>query len=896
MKLSIVTHAKVQLMRLLTSLLAPPRTRAALLLVLGGLLLGQAPALAQGGTGTLKGTVTQSVIGTPLVGVIVTVNGTSIKGVTNTHGVYSIENVPAGPQTVTFRWLGYRPVQATATVTAKGTTTLDAKMEQLPIQLSELTVTGASKVPERAVEAPAAFSIVEPRVLQAVGITGQVPLALREVPGVDIVQSGMNDFNVNARGFNSSLNRRVLVLQDGRDLAIAFLGAQEWNAMPVPTDEFSKMELVRGPGSALYGANAFSGVLNITTPSAREVAGTKLTLGGGLMRPHRQDGTAFSGNSLRADGRTAGVLLKGRLGYRLNAGYNESDSWSRSRTATDCLDMRREYAEAVEDTVAHPVQRSCEVRPLQGQTAGSGGAVSGEPDPTRNIYGSGRLEYYLNDGSVLTGEAGTARVQNELFVTGIGRVQVTEAWRPYGRVAWASKGFNVMAYWNARNGGRLGSSSKQFAQASGALLREKSNIFHVEAQDIRNFAGDKARVVFGGSARNYRVNTSGTLMRPKVGPTGDDDRSDYFYATFAQLEYQFSPQVRGVAAARVDIGSLMDPQFSPKLGIVFSPNERHSFRATMNRAFQLPNYSEFFLAVPAGAPANLSALEAGLRASALGPALAGVPVGQLFACVTISPTCPTPNSSAVPVVARGNANLIPETTLGFELGYRGDVSRNVYLTLDAYFNRIRNFVTDLLPGINTVQYPYWTAPTAVPASARQALVSAVRANLASSPTAQLGLSRDLAGNTAIILSYGNAGKVTQWGLEAGAGWQIIRELRTDATLTLFDYSVDQDQVAKGDSLLANTPSAKGSISLSFANRGLSAATSLRIVKGYPWAAGVFAGFIESNSTLDANVGYDLNNNFKVFVTGTNVLDNRKFTIYGGSVNGRRILGGVTTRF
>jgi outer membrane receptor protein involved in Fe transport len=100
----------------------------------------------------------------------------------------------------------------------------------------------------------------------------------------------------------------------------------------------------------------------------------------------------------------------------------------------------------------------------------------------------------------------------------------------------------------------------------------------------------------------------------------------------------------------------------------------------------------------------------------------------------------------------------------------------------------------------------------------------------------------------------------------------------------------------GDSLLANTPKTKGTLSLSYADRGLSASASFRMVKGYPWAAGVFAGFIEPSNTLDANAGYDINNNFKVFLTGTNLLDDRKFSIYGGSVNGRRILGGVTARF
>ena len=861
-------------MRLPTSLLS--RTRAGITLLLG-LLMASVPAAAQQGSGTIRGTVTQTGSDQPLAGVIVTVGGTTTKAVTNTRGSYTIERAPTGPQTLVFRWLGYRPVQVQATVNASGVTTVDAKMEQLPIQLSELSVTGVSKVPERAVEAPAAVSVVEPRVLVTVGITGQAPLALREVPGVDIAQSGMNDYNVNARGFNSSLNRRVLVLQDGRDLAIAFLGSQEWNALAVPTDEYSKMELVRGPGSALYGANAFFGVLNITTPSAREVAGTKLSLGGGEL------------STIRADARHAGVLGGGRWGYRLNAGYNRSESWSRSRTNADRLDLKREYGPVVEDSVAHPIPLARELRALNGQTADPvTGALSGEADPISNAYGSARIDYYASSGSVLTAESGVAQVQNEIFVTGIGRVQVSKALRPYARLGWARQTFNVMAYWNGRR-----TQEPQYSLASGAALEEKSNILHIEAQDIRRFAGDKGRTVFGASARNYRVNTDTTLMRPE-----DDDRSDYYYSLFGQIEYQLAAQVRGVVASRFDIGSLINPQFSPKLAIVFTPSDKHSFRFTVNRAFQTPNYSEFYLRVAAGLPANFTALETALRASPLGPVLAKVPVGKLFS--TRAPTATTPQaSSVVPVFARGNNKLDVESTLGFEAGYRGDLSSTVYFTLDAYVNRIRNFVTDLLPGVNTVQFPYWTAPDSVPAANRQAVVDAVRNALLASPATVLagrGLTRLETGASSIVLSYTNAGRVTQWGVEAGAGWQMSRTLRTDGTLTLFDYSVDQDRVARGDSLLANTPSAKATLGVSFADGRFSAGTNVRAVKGYSWAAGVFAGYIEPNVTFNANAAYDINNNFKVFVTGTNVFDNKKFEIYGGTVNGRRILGGVTTRF
>jgi outer membrane receptor protein involved in Fe transport len=236
-------------------------------------------ALAQG-TGTVTGTVTRSGEGSSLASVSVTVQSTGQSAVTGTDGRYTLRRVPEGPQIIVFRWLGYRPTTLQTTVEPGGTVTVNAALEPVAIALTELVVSAASRVPERIVEAPVAISVVEPQVLQNTSITGQAPLALQTVPGVDVVQSGVNDFNVNARGFNSSLNRRVLVLQDGRDLSIAFLGSQEWNGMVQPLEDLGRLEMVRGPGSALYGANAFSGVINIITPDAREVAGTKLTLAG----------------------------------------------------------------------------------------------------------------------------------------------------------------------------------------------------------------------------------------------------------------------------------------------------------------------------------------------------------------------------------------------------------------------------------------------------------------------------------------------------------------------------------------------------------------------------------------------------------------------------------------
>ncbi|HEY4648961.1 MAG TPA: TonB-dependent receptor, partial [Gemmatimonadales bacterium] len=635
--------------------------------------------LAAQGTGTVTGTVNRAEEQTPVPSVEVTVQNTGQSTVTGPDGRYTLRRVPEGAQTIVFRWLGYKPTIVQTNVEADKSVTVDVGLEPVPVPLTELVVSTASRAPERIVEAPAAISVVDPQVLQNTSITGQAPLALQTVPGVDVVQSGVNDFNVNARGFNSTLNRRVLVLQDGRDLSIAFLGAQEWNGMTQPLEDLGRLEMVRGPGSALYGANAFSGVINIVTPEAREIAGTKLTIGGGELE------------TIRGDLRQAGVFGGDRFGYRVNFGGSKSDTYSRSRTLNDGTSLQKEYADATDQ----PVGLAREVAPLNGQ---SKDPITGEPIGDRaslqNLYGSSRLDYYLNNGSVLTADGGVAEVRNEVFVTGIGRVQVPKAVKPYGRLAYAAEHTNIFGFWNSRT-----SIDPQIALSSGAPLEERSDIFHIEGQQNWSFMGDKGRVVYGASYRNTKVNTSGTLMN-----LINDNRSDDYYSGYGQVEYKITPQVKIVGAARVDDGSLFDTQFSPKGALVFTPAENHSFRFSVNRAFQTPNYSEFYLQAPAAAPAAGPAqIEGGIeqyytqvQASLPPPALAGL---------NLHPSLPWNFSAQTPVLALGNANLDVETVLGWELGYKGSLSNSLYFTADFYLNKMDNFVTDLLPGVNQAQYP-----------------------------------------------------------------------------------------------------------------------------------------------------------------------------------------------
>jgi outer membrane receptor protein involved in Fe transport len=178
-------------------------------------------------------------------------------------------------------------------------------------------------------------------------------------------------------------------------------------------------------------------------------------------------------------------------------------------------------------------------------------------------------------------------------------------------------------------------------------------------------------------------------------------------------------------------------------------------------------------------------------------------------------------------------------------------------------------------------------------------VAAIQQQLSASPATALaaaGLTRTEEGNTAVVVSYGNAGEVDQKGLDIGLGFQINDEFRLDGTFSFFDFEVVTQQA--GDQLVPNTPEKKGTLSLGYIGlrNGIDASVTMRIIEEYDWAAGVFMGRVPASNTINASAGYQLTPNFRIFAVGTNLLDEQRYHLFGGSVMGRRVLGGVTARF
>ena len=812
---------------------------------------------AQSG-GAVSGTVTDP-DGQPLSGVVVELARPGLSVATNATGRYVLRRVPAGHHTLRFHRVGYAPLQLTVDVTADTPLAADAVLDPQPIELGTVLVEGVSRAPDRVLDAPAAVEIVRPATAAAASITGQVPLALTQVPGLDVVQGSVSDFDVNARGFNTLFSRKMLVLQDGRDLALGHLGAELWQTLSEPLEDLGQIEVIRGPGSALYGPNAYNGVINITTPDARDVVGTKFTLGGGEL------------TTARADLRHAGLWLHDRLGYRVNVGYTRSDDWTRSRTAKDSSDWREEYAPAT----STPPRGKPDSLPLIGQTKDPvTDQALGTPDPAVTVYGSGRVDYYAANGSVATLEGGTARADNSVLVGGFGRTQFPRILRPWARVAWRAHGSGVSAWYS-------GASFSTILLRSGTTLYADESLFHLEGRTSRPL-GEGGRVVVGASVQDDQVNSKGTILGLAY-----DDRSDQHYGAFAQLEYGVG-RLRLIGSLRWDDSDLFPAQLSPKGALVWRLAEHHALRLTVDRAVLAPALPSLFGTQPLGSY-DLRAIEANLRADpAVGPALAAVPTGTLFT-----------NSAAVPESAFANPHLVPQTATSYEVGYKGQFGQRIFVTLDAYEAHVEDFLTALLPagttGLNPDFKP-WTAPSAVPVASRAAVESAVPNALASlGGQVQNGLTRLADGTTAIALSAGNAGSADEWGVELGTSVVPAPRLSVSASYTWYNFAIYNHLV--GNVMAPNTPQNKGTVTLMYAGRqGIELGVDARIVSRYHWRTGVWDGDVPASEIVNLNAGCRISPHLRVYANATDLFNQQRFQVYGGAVIGRRVLAGVTSTF
>src|SRR6202040_223714 len=148
--------------------------------------------------------------------------------------------------------------------------------------LMNIEVTSVSKKEQKLSQTPAAVFVITEEDIRRSGATN-IPDLLRMVPGLDVAQINANTWAISARGFNLQFANKLLVLIDGRAVYTPLFGGVYWDTQDVPLEDIERIEVIRGPGGTIWGANAVNGVINIITKSAANTTGTLATLGSGTV-------------------------------------------------------------------------------------------------------------------------------------------------------------------------------------------------------------------------------------------------------------------------------------------------------------------------------------------------------------------------------------------------------------------------------------------------------------------------------------------------------------------------------------------------------------------------------------------------------------------------------------
>ncbi|MCP4690362.1 MAG: TonB-dependent receptor [Desulfobacterales bacterium] len=147
-------------------------------------------------------------------------------------------------------------------------------------ELAGLEVTSVSRQSMKLSDAPAAVFVITNEDIRRSGVAS-IPDALRMAPGVEVARINANCWAITTRGFNRFLSNKMLVMIDGRSVYSPLHSEANWSAQDVLFEDVDRIEVIRGPGASLWGANAVNGIINIITKSAGETQGGLITAGAG---------------------------------------------------------------------------------------------------------------------------------------------------------------------------------------------------------------------------------------------------------------------------------------------------------------------------------------------------------------------------------------------------------------------------------------------------------------------------------------------------------------------------------------------------------------------------------------------------------------------------------------
>ena len=272
-------------------------------------------ALAQ--TRTFKGSVADAKTKEPLISAAVVIKGTTTGVVTDAQGRFSIDVDVSQPRTLEVKYLGFEVSAVEVNKDSPGEVTLEMKTTTVVGQ--EVVVSG-SRISERLLESNVSIQKMNTRDIQEVS-SGDFYQGLSTLQGVDITTSSLGFQALNMRGFNSTAPFRVVQFVDGMDNQAPGLNFPVGNLVGANDLDLDNVEVITGASSALYGPNAFQGVISMATKNPYDHQGLAVQVKGGT-----RDYLDFQGRVAKAFGKNERFAVKATVAYRSVKDWVANDS------------------------------------------------------------------------------------------------------------------------------------------------------------------------------------------------------------------------------------------------------------------------------------------------------------------------------------------------------------------------------------------------------------------------------------------------------------------------------------------------------------------------------------------------------------------------------------------
>ena len=577
--------------------------------------------------------------------------------------------------------------------------------EESPVYKEQIVVT-ASKTEQALVNAPASVSLIGGETLQNNAATSYADV-FRAVPGLNVTQTSARDINLTSRGATSTLSTCQLALVDGRSIYLDFFGFVAWDFLPVNPAEIKQIEVIRGPASAIWGANAMNGVVNVITKSPRELQGTTVTMGIGTFNrdlPGREQG---NGTLFYVNGSHARVV-NDRWSYKVGAGVYSQDPLARP---TGSLPSGLPYPTFVNDGTTQPKV-------------------------------SARFDYDFEDGQrKLVFEGGVAGTDGILH-SGIGPFDIDSGTvLGYGKVNFSKGAMKLNFFTNILNGD---ATNLLAVGLNGQPLDFvfKSNTYDVEFGDVRTF---QARHVlsYGGNFRYSSFDLS-------IAPEGDSRTEGGGYV---QDEIFLGKYVRLLVGARLDKFDIIeDVQFSPRTTLMLKPSADQTFRLSYNRAYRAPSVINNYLNTTI-----INQLPLGSINPAFGNAVFNFPVRAVGSNVGLP-------QAGVPA-----QDLVEQSITAYEIGYTGVIKQRATVSAAFFVNETKDdiFFTQVSSYRATNPPPGWPPFPPIPPALGPIILEGLFCPPGTTPSPARPCPFGVGNGLPSGYSYRNLGKVRQKGFELG---------------------------------------------------------------------------------------------------------------------------------